>query len=187
MIRAWLRRRNERWYFAARSQLMALRRLRYGLSHVHPSFYMSRRSELSRDLVAGEHSFIGAGCLLGPRVRLGRYVMLSAEVAIVGADHRFDVAGSPMIFSGRPEIPPTVIEDDAWIGFRAIVMAGVRVGRGAIVAAGAVVTRDVPAYEIHGGVPARKIGERFARAEERSRHDALLDGPTVAGHLPGHV
>ena len=54
-----------------------------------------------------------------------------------------------------------MIGDDVWIGFRAIVNAGVTVGQGAIIAAGAVVTKDVEPYEIVGGVPAQKIGERF--------------------------
>jgi acetyltransferase-like isoleucine patch superfamily enzyme len=185
MLKAWLRRRNEGWYFAARSWLMATRRRRRGLSHVHPTFYMAPSAQVSRDLIAKEYSFVGARCLIGPRVELGRYTMLAAEAAVVGADHRYDLPGTPMIFSGRPDMPRTVLEDDVWIGFRAIIMAGVRIGRGAIVAAGAVITRDVPAYEIHGGVPARKIGERFGEAT-RAQHDLLLGQPVAvryAEHL----
>jgi maltose O-acetyltransferase len=53
-----------------------------------------------------------------------------------------------------------VIEDHAWLGTRAMVLPGVTVGRGAVVAAGAVVTKDVPPYTIVGGVPARVIGQR---------------------------
>jgi serine acetyltransferase len=63
-------------------------------------------------------------------------------------------------------------------------MAGVSIGRGAIVAAGAVVTKDVPPYEIHAGVPARKIGDRFASAAERTRHDAMLNGDAISGAYP---
>jgi maltose O-acetyltransferase len=61
-------------------------------------------------------------------------------------------------FAGRTA--PVVIEDFAWLGSRAMVLPGVTVGKGAVVAAGAVVTRDVPPYAIVGGVPARVIGER---------------------------
>jgi acetyltransferase-like isoleucine patch superfamily enzyme len=87
----------------------------------------------------------------------------------------------PVIFSGRPVPKHTVIEDDAWIGFGAIIMAGVRIGRGAIIGAGSVVTKSVPPYEIHAGVPAHKIGERFSVETDRLRHDGMLDAPVVVG------
>lgn len=142
---------------------------------------MAGSARVSPDLIAHEYSFVNIDCLVGPRVTLGRYAMLAPEVVVIGGDHRFDIAGTPILFSGRPELAKTVIGADAWIGFRAIVMAGVSIGRGAIVAAGAVVTKDVPAYEIHAGVPARKIGERFESAADRTRHDAMLNGDTVSG------
>lgn len=134
---------------------------------------------VSTDLIAHEHSFVNVQCLIGPGVELGRYAMLAPHVAIVGGDHRYDQVGVPIIFAGRPELPRTCIEADAWIGYGAILMAGVRIGRGAIVAAGAVVTKDVPPYEIHAGIPARKIGERFSNLSERALHDAMLQGPVV--------
>jgi serine acetyltransferase len=183
MIKAVLR-RNDRLYFRLRSWLMAWRRWRHGLKNVHATFYMAPTASVATDLMAREYSFVNIRCIVGPRVRLGRYVMLAPEVVIIGGDHRFDVPGRPIIFSGRPTLPDTVIEDDAWIGYRAIVMAGVRVGRGAIIAAGAVVTNDVPAFEIHGGVPARRIGERFRSAAERKVHERMLDGDTVTGDYP---
>lgn len=145
---------------------------------------MARSARVSPDLIAHEYSFVNIDCLVGPRVTLGRYVMLAPEVVIIGGDHRTDVPGTPILFSGRPELARTAIGADAWIGFRAIVMAGVSIGRGAIVAAGAVVTKDVPAYEIHAGVPARKIGERFQSAADRTRHDAMLNGAPMNGTYP---
>lgn len=83
--------------------------------------------------------------------------MLAPYVAIIGADHRYDQPGVPMYFSDRPQIPETVIEEDVWIGFGTVVMQGVRIGRGSIVAARSVVTKDIPRYEVWAGVPARKI------------------------------
>ena len=64
----------------------------------------------------------------------------------------------------------TIIEDDVWIGTAAIIMSGVTIGRGSIVAAGSVVTKDIPSCEIWGGVPARKIRDRFETEEEKKYH-----------------
>lgn len=55
-----------------------------------------------------------------------------------------------------------IVDDDVWIGYRATIMSGVHIGQGAVVAAGAVVTKDVPPYAIVGGVPARVIKYRFS-------------------------
>jgi acetyltransferase-like isoleucine patch superfamily enzyme len=161
---------------------MVYRRWRFGLKHVHSTFYMARGCSIATDLVAKEYSFMNIGCVLDSKVELGRYAMLAPYVAIVGGDHAFSIPELPVIFSGRPnQIRTTIIEDDAWIGFGAIILAGVRIGRGAIVGAGSVVTKDIPPYEICAGVPARKIGERFADPADRARHDEMLTGPVVTG------
>ena len=164
--------------------LMVYRRWHFGLKHVHSTFYMARGCSIASDLVAREYSFMNIGCVLDSKVELGRYAMLAPYVAIVGKDHIFSIPGLPIIFSGRPERPPTtIIEDDVWIGFRATILAGVRIGRGAIVGAGSVVTKDIPPYEIHAGVPAHKIGERFIGGADRLRHDSMLDGPVIDGQF----
>ena len=167
--------------------LMALRRLRFGLKNVHPTFYLAGGAKVSRDLEAHEYSFIGTGSLIGPGVSLGAYSMIGPNVSIVGLDHRFDVPGTPIIFSGRPEFRRTPIERDAWIGAGAIVMAGVTIGRGAIVAAGAVVTKDVPPYAIVAGVPAKPIGSRFASPGDVARHDAMLALPPSQGEYCAEI
>lgn len=167
-----------------RSVLMIYKRKRYGLKQVHPTFFMSGSSRVHRDFIAGAYSYMGWGCFIGPQVEIGAYSMLAPHVAIVGGDHRYDVPGVPMIFAGRPEEQKkTVIESDVWVGYGAIVMAGVRIGQGAIVATGAVVVKDVPPYEIHGGIPARKIGERFQNTEERIQHEEMLRRPPQAGNF----
>jgi len=178
--------RRHRWlYHALRRGAMALKRWRYGLKRVHPTCFIAGKSTISSDLVAGEFAFIGPDCTIGPGVRIGPYSMLASRVAIVGGDHRFDFPGVPMIFSGRPDLRPTIIEADVWIGYGAIILAGVSIGRGSIVAAGALVTRDVAPYEIHGGVRARKIGERFAELADRMRHDEMLSQPPKMGEECG--
>lgn len=107
----------------------------------------------------GDGSVIGFDCILDGRERImiGREVNLSSQAALwtLQHDHRdpeFTSVGGPI-----------VIKDRAWISFRATVLPGVTVGEGAVVAAGAVVTRDVPDYAIVAGVPARVIGERCSR------------------------
>ena len=152
-------------------------RKRLGLRHVHRTFYLCKGSEVARDLVAGPFSFVNAGCLLYPGVELGAYVLIGPGVKVVGRDHDFEVPGTPMVFAGSPPALRTVIEDDVWVGAGSILMTGVHVGRGAIVAAGSVVTRDVEPYQIVAGVPAKALRERFPDPEDRRRHDEMLKQP----------
>jgi len=100
--------------------------------------------------------------------------MFASEVVILGGDHRFNLPGIPMMCSGRPEILPTFIEDDVWIGYRAVIMAGVTIGRGSIIAAQSVVTKDVPPYSIVGGIPAVIIGKRFEKRQDIEEHERML-------------
>lgn len=111
--------------------------------------------------------------------------MLGPRVLFIGDDHVFNIPGCPIIFSGRPsELRPTFIGRDAWIGADSIVMAGVKVGDGAIVAANSVVTKDVPAYTIVGGSPAKVIKQRFDSEEEIIKHKKMIDNLSVnkGGH-----
>jgi acetyltransferase-like isoleucine patch superfamily enzyme len=176
--------RHPRLYAFQRRARMMWKRWRYGLKHVHPTFYMSGSGTIARDFRAGAYSFINDGCYIGPKVSIGPYVMFGPRVAVIGGDHRHDIPGVPMFFAGRAELNPTVIEADAWIGYGAMIMAGVTIGRGAIVAAGSVITKDVPPYEIHAGVPARKIGERFPDPRARQVHDIMLSRPPEQGQYP---
>jgi acetyltransferase-like isoleucine patch superfamily enzyme len=103
--------------------------------------------------------------------------MLGPEVMITGADHVFDSVGLPIIFAGRPQLHETRIGDDVWIGARSIVMQGLTIGDYSIVAAGAVVTKDVPPFSVVAGVPARVIKRRFpTEVEERKHAAAIVEG-----------
>jgi acetyltransferase-like isoleucine patch superfamily enzyme len=79
-----------------------------------------------------------------------------------------------------------IIEDDVWIGARAIILKGTRIGRGSVIAAGAVVVKDVEAYTIVGGVPARVLGQRFNKEEAR-QHDAFLAEPAREGEYAARL
>ncbi|MFZ4394473.1 MAG: acyltransferase [Kiritimatiellia bacterium] len=107
-------------------------------------------------MVIGEHTIVNRRCTLDGRggLRLGNNVSLSPEVALITSTH---LTNDP--FFGLQDAP-VVIDDYVWIGSRATILPGVTIGRGAVVAAGAVVTRDVAPYTVVGGVPARVIGQR---------------------------
>lgn len=92
-------------------------------------------------------------------VKIGNDVLVAAHVVIVAAQHEFSSSEIPIRSQGLTAKGIT-IEDDVWIGARATILDGVTVGRGAIIAAGAVVTRDVEPFFIVGGVPAVRIGHR---------------------------
>ena len=158
---------------------------RWSIPGAHPSAYFNPGSSLERDLVAGPCSFINSGCIIGPKVTLGAYAMIGPRVMIVGDDHVFDRPGMPTIFCGRPaEVRPTRIGRDAWVGANAIILAGVTIGDGAIVAAGAVVTKDVPPFAIVGGVPAKVLRMRFADPADQATHLTALEA--VAVRSGGH-
>ena len=112
---------------------------------------------------------------------LGKYVLIAPNLSIVGEDHRVDIVGIPYMFSGRPPLEETVIEDDVWIGRNVSIRAGVRIRRGALIAMGAVVTKDIEPYSIVGGVPARVIGMRFKAEDDRFLHDKMLLEPPKLG------
>lgn len=164
---------------------MALVRRLLGLHGIDHTAYVVLPARISRDLVTGAHCFINRSCWICPGVTMGKYVLLAPEVAILGGDHVIDRPGTPIIFSGRPPLPKTVIGNDVWIGFRAVIHAGVKIGDGAIVAAGAVLTKDVEPYTIVGGIPARLIGERMSAGDRRAKHDQMLCGPVTVGSYVG--
>lgn len=166
------------WY---RFLIMLYRRKRYGLKFVDQSFFWSGKGMISKDLRAGKYTFVSDECRIGPKVIMGNYVMFGPRVSVTGSDHRFDLVGVPIIFSGRPALDETHIEDDVWIGHSSIIMSGVTIGRGSIIAAHSVVTKDVPPYSIYGGVPAKKIKDRFTSIDDIRLHDQMLNDMPKAG------
>lgn len=163
----WLRQkiRNFRMFFVHK---------RYGLSSVDITLYFTKPFDISKDLKTGKFCYMGPGCWICPNVTFGNYVMFGPDVSILGGDHITNHPGVPIIFSGRPDTPKTVIEDDVWVGYRSQIMAGVRIGKGAIVAAGSIVTKDVEPFTIVGGVPATFIKDRFASEEDVKIHLEML-------------
>lgn len=107
----------------------------------------------------GEDSIIGEGAVLDGRdkLKIGNHVDIASEVMIYNSEH--DVQSSDF----KTICAPAIIEDYVFVGPRAIILPGVTIKKGAVVGAGAVVTKNVEEYSIVGGVPAKKIGERKFR------------------------
>ena len=121
------------------------------------SFIMKKNYILNPNrLSIGTYSHINRGCTIDARgnITIGNSVSISHGVYLMtgGHDHQANH------FIGK--FMPISIDDYTWVGENAVILQGVRIGKGAVICAGAVVTKDVGDYDIVGGVPARKIGER---------------------------
>ena len=97
--------------------------------------------------VVGEGSMVDMNAVIGARGILGKNVHLGACSVIAGVLE-------------PPSASPVIVEDDVLIGANSVILEGVKVGKGAVVAAGAVVTKDVPPFTVVGGIPAKRIGDR---------------------------
>jgi maltose O-acetyltransferase len=119
----------------------------------------------SFEFTLGDDVFINAGCTLdgAAPIGIGDRVQLGYQVALITGDHSI---GGPMCRAGDHCARPIQIGEGAWIGARAIVLPGVTIGRGAVVAAGAIVTRDVPPNTLVAGTPARPIRTLDCEAEQ---------------------
>lgn len=130
--------------------------------------------KLGKHVLIGDYSFIGANAVIGPnRVIIGRYSSVGPDVLVGSNIHPLSTPSTSSVFysplwgaksDGRSSHnnQSVSIGNDVWIGTRAMIMPGVKVSDGAVVAAGAIVTKDVPPYAIVGGVPARIIRYRFS-------------------------
>jgi len=118
--------------------------------HMGARFYNPGNIEIGND------SIIGEGAVLDGRDKLiiGDHVDIASEVMIYNSEH--DVQSGDF----EAKTAPVEISDYVFIGPRAIILPGVKIGKGAVVGAGAVVTKDTESFTIVGGVPAKNIGER---------------------------
>jgi maltose O-acetyltransferase len=118
------------------------------------------RFGMGKGIAIGDYSGIGVNAEVNGPVRIGRDVMMGPDVIIYTHNHEFARIDRPMRLQGASGKRAVIIDDDVWIGARAIILPGVRIGQGAIVGAGAIVTRDVPPLAIVAGNPARLIRMR---------------------------
>lgn len=131
------------------------------------------------NLSIGDGSSIPKGsvfyCTEAP-LTIGRKVIFGPNPTIITGDHRINVVGKFIMDSNEKlseNDAPVVIEDDVWCGANVTILKGVTIGRGSVVAAGAVVTKSCPPYSIIGGVPAKVLKRRFSK-EEIIEHERNL-------------
>jgi len=113
----------------------------------------------ARDIEIGRNVQINEDCWIR-NVSIGEDVMLAPRVMVLNYGHNAESVDVPMNSQGVRVYPRTVIENDVWVGAAAIVMPGVKVCTGSIVAAGSIVTKDTEPYSVVGGNPARLIKYR---------------------------
>lgn len=139
-------------------------------------FFTFKNIELGDDVAISVGAHFSAS---NSRITIGNKVMFGPNVTIMCGDHNTSMIGRYMI-DVEEKLPendqPVVIEDDVWVGTGVILLKGVTIGRGSIIAAGSVVTRDVQPYAIMAGVPARLVRKRWTD-DEITHHESLLEIP----------
>jgi chloramphenicol O-acetyltransferase type B len=149
------------------------------------NFHSGRNVSLwaKNQLIIGDNFYIGRFSQIECDAIIGHNVMFANRVALVGKyDHNYQQIGVPTRlasqirhsdYSWKGLHSKVVIEDDVWIGYGSVILSGVRIGLGSVIASGSVVTRDVEPYSIYGGVPAKKIGNRFENDIDLQEHIRL--------------
>ncbi|MCF2492563.1 acyltransferase [Dyadobacter sp. CY351] len=113
----------------------------------------------------GNNSLIGLGnVIIGP-ITVGNNVILAQNIVASGLNHNYADIRQPIHQQGV-SVAPIVIEDDCWIGANTVITAGVRIGKHCVIAAGAVVTKNIPPYSVAVGNPARVIKQYDASSDE---------------------
>ena len=126
---------------------------------------------VKRDIQIGHNVQFGRGTWVSCDVHFGNNILIAGRVNFIGRnDHIYNQACTTLWNAERGNDEITIVEDDVWIGTNAIILAGVKINKGAIIAAGSLVNKDIPTCEIWGGVPAKKIGERFSSNDLKNKH-----------------
>jgi maltose O-acetyltransferase len=127
----------------------------YNINIEHGAFFAS-----GKDIEIGDNSGMGINCRVSGPLKIGANVMMGPDVIIYTQGHNFNRTDIPMMEQGNSEKKEVLIGNDVWIGARVIILPGVSVGEGAILAAGSVVTKNVEAFTVVGGNPAKIIKSR---------------------------
>ena len=150
---------------------------------INPSISSRVSMWAKHQIVIGDNFYIGSGSLIHCDAIIGDDVIIAHRVAFVGKyDHNYLEPGKAIRNSSaiwqtdyrwKGLDSKVIIEDDVWIGYGAILMSGIRIKRGSIIAAGSVVTKDVDEFSIYAGNPAKKIKNRFDNEQDKMCHIQL--------------
>ena len=131
----------------------------------------------------GNNCYIGRNSQIECNVSIGNEVLIANNVAFVGRyDHHYQQIGVPTRLASQVRDSDynwlekdriTYVEDDVWLGYGVIILSGVTIKQGSIVAAGSVVTKDIEAYSIYAGCPAKKIADGFEKDEDIKIHNEI--------------
>ena len=115
---------------------------------------------LNPNIEIDDNSSIGVKCEVIGKATIGKNVMMGPEVILYAQNHNFKDRNKNIMEQGYDIEKGVIIEDDVWIGRRVIILPGVKVSRGTVIGAGAIVTKTFPEYSVIAGNPAKVIGER---------------------------
>ena len=135
------------------------------IRHCGENVNIEPHSYFSVELSIGDNSGIGQNSILYGKVTIGNNVMMGEQCIIYTRNHSTSRTDIPMMLQGFDKSKPVIIGDDVWIGGRVTILPGVNVGDGSILAAGAVVVKDVPPYTMVAGNPA--IVKKHRKNEEK--------------------
>ena len=168
--------------FIKKLRFSYLKYIKYRRFEIGENFYAGLRVYLwaKNKISIGDNFYIGRDSQIEADCIIGNNVMFANKVSIVGKyDHHFQKIGVPIRLAPRIRDEDynwkgldqiTIIEDDVWVGYGAIIMSGVKIGKGCIIAAGSVVTKDTKPYHIYGGNPAKELAFRFNSEEDLKKH-----------------
>ncbi|HPT65944.1 MAG TPA: acyltransferase [Candidatus Woesebacteria bacterium] len=118
--------------------------------HIGANFFKPSNIKIGHDTIIGDHCFMDGRA----KLTIGNHVGIASQVLIYNDEHDINS------IDYRNSFGPVEIGDYVFIGPRSVILPNIKIGKGAVIAAGAVVTKDVPEFEIWGGVPAQKISDR---------------------------
>lgn len=131
------------------------------------------KTHRSGTIEIGSHAYIGPyTCLSGDFIKIGKDCLIASHSSIYANNHIFSDSTCPIRTQGN-SYRGIVIEDDCWLGSGVRVVDGVTIGKGSVIGAGAVVTRDIPPYSVAVGIPARVVSQRKQNRRMQSIHSAL--------------